>query len=161
MRAGELGSPKELQRFALEAFPSLVTRISAATLHAFVATDALAPAVLLFTDKDETPGSLADPRLLSVACRVSALFDVHLRSPPDRCPAQCGNAQPIQDAAGALLSAGVFAALSVNLRKYRLPLRGRAQQRCPAHAAVQRQEGARAVQLHPASVLACARSWAH
>ena len=61
MHAGELGSPKELQRFALEAFPSLVTRISAATLHTFVAADALAPAVLLFTDKDETPGAACRP----------------------------------------------------------------------------------------------------
>ena len=61
--AGELGSPKELQRFALEAFPSLVTRVDAASLHAFVATDALAPAVFLFTDKDETPGQRPAPCL--------------------------------------------------------------------------------------------------
>ena len=67
MHSGDVGSPKDLQRFALEAFPSMVTRINAASLHTFVSVDALAPAVLLFTDKDETPGQLLTSFLRSTS----------------------------------------------------------------------------------------------
>ena len=41
--AGELNSSKELQKFALEAFPSYVTRLTAATLERFMASDPLRP----------------------------------------------------------------------------------------------------------------------
>ena len=52
---GDAGSAKELQKFALEAFPSFVTRASGAALHTFIGQDPLSPAVILFTDRDETP----------------------------------------------------------------------------------------------------------
>jgi hypothetical protein len=53
--AGSVNS-KELQKFALEAFPSsLVTRLSSVTVQAFMATDPRAPTIILFTDKEETP----------------------------------------------------------------------------------------------------------
>lgn len=42
-RAGALHSSKELQKFALEAVPSYVTRLTAATLEPFMASDPLRP----------------------------------------------------------------------------------------------------------------------
>ena len=41
--AGALDSSKELQKFALEAFPSYVTRLTEATLERFMASDPLRP----------------------------------------------------------------------------------------------------------------------
>lgn len=46
---------KDLQKFALEAFPSFVTRITAATMQPFLGPDPTIPCVILFTDKDATP----------------------------------------------------------------------------------------------------------
>ena len=54
-KSGDAGSARELQRFALGAFPSFVTRVSGAGMHAFIGQDPMSPAVILFTDKDETP----------------------------------------------------------------------------------------------------------
>ena len=42
-RAGALDSSKDMQKFALEAFPSYVTRLTAATLERFMASDPLRP----------------------------------------------------------------------------------------------------------------------
>ncbi len=52
--AGDI-SVKDLQKFALEAFPSFVTRITAATMQHFLGPDPTVPCVILFTDKDATP----------------------------------------------------------------------------------------------------------
>ncbi|KAK9845433.1 hypothetical protein WJX81_006361 [Elliptochloris bilobata] len=57
--SGPLDSSKELQKFALEAFPSYVTRLTAATLEPFMASAPLRPKVFLITDKDATPGVFA------------------------------------------------------------------------------------------------------
>ncbi len=46
---------RDLQKFAMEAFPSFVTRISAATMQTFLGLDPTVPCVILFTDKDTTP----------------------------------------------------------------------------------------------------------
>ncbi|BDA46353.1 probable protein disulfide-isomerase DDB_G0275025 [Coccomyxa sp. Obi] len=51
---GEMKS-RDLQKFAMEAFPSFVTRISAATMQTFLGPDPTVPCVILFTDKDTTP----------------------------------------------------------------------------------------------------------
>ncbi len=51
---GEMKS-RDLQKFAMEAFPSFVTRISAATMQTFLGPDPTVPCVILFTDKETTP----------------------------------------------------------------------------------------------------------
>lgn len=51
---GEMKS-KDMQKFAMEAFPSFVTRISAATMQTFLGPDPSVPCVILFTDKESTP----------------------------------------------------------------------------------------------------------
>ena len=56
--AGEMNS-KELQKFALEAFPSFVTRVTDSTMQQFMSPDMGTPRVFLFTDKNETPAVYA------------------------------------------------------------------------------------------------------
>ena len=56
--AGEING-RELQKFALEAFPSFVTRVTDSTMQQFMSPDMGTPRVFLFTDKDETPAVYA------------------------------------------------------------------------------------------------------
>ena len=56
--AGEMNG-RELQKFALEAFPSFVTRVTDSTMQQFMSPDMGTPRVFLFTDKDETPAVYA------------------------------------------------------------------------------------------------------
>jgi hypothetical protein len=75
--AGDTSSARELQKFALEAFPSFVTRLTGATMHPYIAQDPLTPAVILFTDKAETPAVFA---ALSVNLRKYKYRFVDVRS---------------------------------------------------------------------------------
>ena len=56
--AGEVNG-RELQKFALEAFPSFVTRVTDGSMQQFMSPDMGTPRVFLFTDKDETPAVYA------------------------------------------------------------------------------------------------------